>query len=154
MRAAVPVLLAVLLLAGCGGADEEAGEARTVDAVIETIDGDTVELTLEVADTPELRQRGLMGRESLPADHGMLFTFEEDTASGFWMKDTPLPLSIAFLDRHGGILAILDMEPCEADPCPVYEPEAIYRSALEVNRGAFERWGVGVGDELRVLDGS
>jgi uncharacterized membrane protein (UPF0127 family) len=62
------------------------------------------------------------------------------------MKNTLIPLSIAFLDADGRILRILDMEPCEADPCPLYPPGVAYTSALEVNQGAFERWGVEVGD--------
>lgn len=95
-----------------------------------------------VADTRALRQRGLMGRESLPPDAGMVFVFEEDTGGGFWMKDTLIPLSIAFLDDSGQIVDILDMEPCQADPCPVYTPDATYRYALEANEGFFEDHGI------------
>jgi hypothetical protein len=62
------------------------------------------------------------------------------------MKDTLIPLSAAFLDRDGRVLRILDMEPCEADPCPVYDPGVSYVAAVEANRGAFERLGVAVGD--------
>ena len=112
--------------------------------------GGAVELAVEIADTPEERSRGLMGRESLPERAGMLFLYEEDTRGGFWMKDTRIPLSIAFLDAGGRILAILDMEPCPADPCPVYRPDVAYRSALEVGRGAFARLGITVGDVARL----
>ena len=103
---------------------------------------------VEIADSDEERQVGLMNRESLPEDAGMLFVFEEDVSFGFWMKNTLIPLSIAFADGDGEIVRILDMEPCEADPCTVYEPEATYRTALEVNRGAFADWGVAEGDRL------
>lgn len=95
-----------------------------------------------VADTPELRQRGLTGVESLPQEAGMLFLFPEDTQSGFWMKDTLIPLSIAFLGADGTVLAVLDMEPCEADPCPTYSPGVSYRAALEVNQGRFDDLGL------------
>ena len=78
----------------------------------------------------------------------MLFVFEEDVDFGFWMKNTLIPLSIAFADAGGEIVRILDMEPCEADPCTAYEPEATYRTALEVNQGAFADWGVAEGDRL------
>ena len=64
------------------------------------------------------------------------------------MKNTLIPLSIAFADAEGTIVSILDMEPCEADPCEIYDPGVPYRSALEVNQGAFDDWGVQVGDRL------
>ncbi len=131
--------LSLLALVACGGAPV----AGTLE--IETAGG-PVELTVEIADTPEERSRGLMGRELLPERSGMLFLYGEDTRGGFWMKDTRIPLSIAFLDAGGRILAILDMEPCAADPCPVYEPGLAYRSALEVGRGVLARLGVAVGD--------
>ena len=74
----------------------------------------------------------------------------EDEDGGFWMNNTLISLSIAFAAADGTIVSILDMEPCEADPCEVYEPGATYRSALEVNQGAFSRWGVQVGDRIMV----
>jgi uncharacterized protein len=126
--------------------EEEDGESGSA-VVIETADGE-VEVPVEVADSPEEREVGLMNRESLPADAGMIFLFDEDTASAFWMKDTLIPLSIAFADAEGTIVSILDMEPCEADPCTLYDPGVTYRSALEVNQGAFDDWGVQVGDRL------
>ena len=91
-----------------------------------------------------------MGRTSLPESSGMLFSYQEDSHGRFWMRHTLIPLSIAFIDGRGRILAILDMEPCPADPCPTYGPEAPYRSALEVNQGALDRLGVSVGDLVRV----
>jgi uncharacterized membrane protein (UPF0127 family) len=80
----------------------------------------------------------------------MLFVFGEDTDAAFWMKDTLIPLSIAFIDADGRIVTIHDMEPCTADPCEIYGSDAPYRTALEVNKGAFDEWGVQVGD---VVDG-
>ncbi len=80
----------------------------------------------------------------------MLFRYDEDTNERFWMKDTLIPLSIAFLDAEGRVLVILDMEPCVADPCPLYEAGAPYRMALEVNQGAFEQLGAHVGDVVRL----
>ncbi len=116
--------------------------------VIETAGGEEVVVRVEVADDDEERQVGLMNRESLPADAGMIFLFDGATSGGFWMKNTLIPLSIAFADEDGTIVAILDMEPCEADPCEVYDPGVSYASALEVNQGAFSDWGVAVGDRL------
>lgn len=121
-----------------------------------TVDFGDARVTAEVADTPEERRRGLMGRTSLEADTGMLFLFEESTSGGFWMKDTLIPLSIAFMRSAEGagfrVVAILEMEPCEADPCPTYEPGTSYDAALEVNQGWFAETGVGVGDEATVAD--
>jgi uncharacterized membrane protein (UPF0127 family) len=105
---------------------------------------------VEVADSDEERAHGLMHRESLPEDAGMIFVFAEEHSGGFWMKDTLIPLSIAFADGDGRVLRILDMEPCEADPCRIYDPGVSYRSALEVNRGAFSEWGVEEGNSLRL----
>jgi uncharacterized protein len=118
-------------------------------AVIET-KGDEVTVHVEVADPQAERARGLMGRRELQEDAGMVFVFLTDSTSAFWMKDTLIPLSIAFYDERGTIVRILDMEPCTRDPCVLYDPEASYRGALEVNRGAFERWGVREGDVLRL----
>ena len=114
-------------------------------AVIDT-GPSTVRLSVEVASTAEQQQRGLMFRRSLPRNAGMVFVFSQPTRGGFWMKNTLIPLSIAFYDRRGRILRILEMEPCRADPCRIYDPRVTYRGALEVNRGAFRRLGVARGD--------
>jgi uncharacterized membrane protein (UPF0127 family) len=135
----VLVLVLALVGAGCGDGDERG------TLLIETRTG-PVELSVELADSTDERRRGLMERESLPADAGMVFLFEREHEGGLWMKDTLIPLSAAFLDRDGRVLRILDMEPCEADPCPVYDPGVSYVAAVEANRGAFERLGVAVGD--------
>lgn len=96
-------------------------------------------LRVEVADTPERQAQGLMFRKSLGEEEGMVFLFSTPTAGGFWMKNTLIPLSIAFFDRKGVILRILDMAPCRMDPCPVYYPGVLYQGALEVNAGWFAR---------------
>ena len=99
-------------------------------------------LRVEVASTDAQRAQGLMNRRFLAPNAGMVFLFARPTRAQFWMKDTLIPLSIAFYDRRGRILRILDMAPCRADPCRVYDAGVAYRGALEVNRGAFVRWGV------------
>ena len=111
--------------------------------------GDEVVLVdTEVADSPEERSQGLMHRESLDDDEGMMFVYFEEHTGGFWMKNTSIPLSIAFFDRDGTIIEILDMDPCEEDPCDLYSPDEPYWGALEVNQGAFEEWGVQAGDVI------
>ena len=137
---ALAAVLALGILAGCGG--EEGPRI-----VIVTPEGERT-VAVEIADSEGERARGLMGRESLDADAGMVFVFPAETSGAFWMKNTLIPLSIAFYDENGRILRILDMEPCRRDPCPLYDPGVSYRGALEVNRGAFREWGVGEGDTL------
>ena len=107
---------------------------------------------MEIADEFEERQTGLMGRESLDADAGMAFVWSEEFRGSFWMKDTLIPLSIAFWDDRSRIVAILDMEPCEADPCPSYDPEVPFLGALEVNAGFFDEHAVEVGDRIELIE--
>ena len=103
---------------------------------------DTVQVRVEIAETVEQQEQGLSGRHSLAPKSGMAFIWQSDVRERFWMKDTSVPLSIAFWDKRGRILRILDMAPCRRDPCKIYDPHVAYRGALEVNRGAFARWGV------------
>ena len=110
----------------------------------------SVTVRVELASTEAQKRQGLMNRRSLAPDAGMAFLFTAPTRTEFWMKDTLIPLSIAFYDRRGRILRILDMAPCRADPCRVYDAGVAYRGALEVNRGAFRRWRVRVGSTIRL----
>lgn len=107
-----------------------------------------VPLAVHVAADPPTRRRGLMHRGEVPPGTGMLFAWPEDNTGAFWMKDTLVPLSIAFADADGRILRVLDMEPCEADPCPSYDPGVSYRGTLEVNQGFFDE--VGLDEEWRI----
>lgn len=94
---------------------------------------------VELATTPWQRERGLMGRTHLPADGGMLFVFEQPGRHCFWMRDTPLPLSIAFIDSAGRIASLADMQPrTETLHCPATD----VRYALEVPQGEFQRRGI------------
>src|SRR5688572_20309038 len=153
-RSVAGLAILTFLLAACsdrtsGAQPEPSPTFRKGTAIIAT-DSGAVMVEIEVADSPQLHQIGLMNRESLDEDAGMLFLFFQDGQGSFFMKDTLIPLSIAFFDRDGVILKILDMEPCEKDPCPSYLPGVTYRGALEVNQGAFDEWGVEVGDRIRV----
>jgi uncharacterized protein len=131
------------------GLSPDASSFDKARALIDT-DGGSLFVNVEIADTPAKREQGLMGRESLDEDSGMVFIFFEPSSSPFWMKDTLIPLSIAFFDDEGDIVDILDMDPCKKEPCPFYTPAAPYFGALEVNQGAFEDWGVEVGDRITV----
>lgn len=142
--------ISLVLCVACSG-DDGAPAAPDAEAavVIRTADG-PVELDLELADTSDERATGLMGREDIGPHDGMAFTFEAPTDGSFWMKNTLIPLSIAFWDEDGRIVGILDMEPCADDPCPTYGPGVPYVGALEVEQGAFDEHGVEVGDRLEL----
>lgn len=99
----------------------------------------------EVADTPEKRSRGLMMRRSLGANEGMIFVFERSEVHCFWMKNTPLPLSIAFIADDGRIVNIEQMAPQTEDS---HCPTAAVRYALEMEQGWFERKGIRPGDRI------
>jgi uncharacterized membrane protein (UPF0127 family) len=90
-----------------------------------------------------------MGRTELGENRGMLFVFEEEQRLSFWMKDTHIPLSIAYIDSEGRIVDIQDMKPLD-DELPDYTSSEPARYALEVNRGFFEERGVEVGDKVEL----
>ncbi len=146
-------MLAVGALAGCteddsdrreDGNSEEDGQ----DLVAIEVDGHT--FRVEVADTPDEREQGLMGRTELAGDEGMLFVFPSDQRVSFWMKDTVLELSIAYILSDGRIDEIHPLEPESLEP--VQSRRAI-RYALEVKRGAFEERGIEPGDRVEIPDG-
>ncbi|HEY9053423.1 MAG TPA: DUF192 domain-containing protein [Rectinemataceae bacterium] len=105
------------------------------------------EVLAEVADTEIERTRGLMFRKSLDAGKGMLFVFESDQKLAFWMKNTSIPLSLAYLSSDGTILQILDLKPFSEEPRP---SERSARYALEVPQGWFSSVGLGPGDTFEI----
>jgi uncharacterized membrane protein (UPF0127 family) len=116
--------------------------------VFETSAGSPTLSPVEVANTPERRAQGLMWRSSLAPNAGMVFPFGQATNTTFWMKNTTIPLSIAFVGSDGTIVGIDDMPPCTTETCPTYAPNADYTEAIEANQGWFESHGVKVGDHL------
>ncbi len=123
--------------------------------VLHGADG-SVHVSVEEADSSAERRQGLMGRTSLGADEGMIFLWSDvdvdAVTSQFWMKDTLIPLSIAFWDEDGRIVGIHDMEPCTEDPCPMYGSPEPYVGALEVNMGFFDEHGVTTGDRIELVE--
>lgn len=105
-------------------------------------------LTAEVADTVDTRTRGLMHRFSLRQDHGMVFVFARSEPLGFWMRNTFIPLSIAFMDSTGQILNIEDMAP-QSDDTHWSRGPAMY--ALEMRKGWFKDHGIKAGDRVEGL---
>ena len=102
-----------------------------------------IEIQVEIADDADERQRGLMYRESLEENQGMLFVYPEQRTLGFWMKNTLIPLDIAYIDREGRIVDIQQMEPQTTETHDSAAP-AMY--ALEMNQGWFEANGIRIGD--------
>lgn len=113
----------------------------------ETLSIRFLQITAEIAKTPAQRTRGLMGRTSLPQNHGMLFVFEQPERQCFWMKNTPLALSIAFMDAQGKIQNIADMTPFSEETHCSSVPVLF---ALEMEQGWFQKRGVLVGDTVKI----
>jgi uncharacterized membrane protein (UPF0127 family) len=165
------VVVLALLLTGCSGpqADPDTGSQKTPQAtgttadkeettsgpsglrtlVIDASGGEKVEVRVEVADNIFERARGLMDRTTLGENRGMLFVYPEERELSFWMKNTLIPLSIAFIDSERLIIDIQDMKPLDDEP-PHYVSAEPAQYALEVNQGFFEKGGVKVGDRVDV----
>jgi len=149
VRALVALLMLPLVsLAACSRSATSSRGNRIARATFHTADGDVRTSFLSVADSEAERERGLMGRTSLPADGGEVFLFDGTVDATFWMKDTEIPLSIAFWDASGTIVDLEEMVPCTADPCPTYRSRAPYTTALEMNAGWFRDHGVRIGDTV------
>ena len=135
MRTALLLPLIALVVTSMARAGELLLDLRVGDA----------RLKAEYARTPDERERGLMERTEMPADHGMLFRFDDFRRHCLWMKNTPLPLSAAFMDESGRIVDIIDLEPLSTAIRCSREPG---RYALEVNQGWFDRHQTGIGDQV------
>ncbi len=110
-------------------------------------DGTEISVLAEIAIKPEDRNRGFMERKNIPQGTGMLFVFENDQILNFWMKNTPTPLSIAYISKDGKIKDILDMQPFSlAD----ITSSGYVRYALEVPQGWFKKNGISVGDAIKI----
>lgn len=112
---------------------------------IKKSDGTEIVVKAEIAEKEEERNYGFMNRKKIPDGTGMLFVFEKDQILSFWMKNTPHPLSIAYVDSKGEIKNIYNMTPFSL--APILSTVSV-RYALEVPQGWFEKEGVKVGDKL------
>jgi uncharacterized membrane protein (UPF0127 family) len=166
------LILLVLLLVGCTGTrtDEDSGSQKHPQAStatseetretgskssglpivsIDTSGGKKVRVRVEIADDNFERMRGLMYRTALGESRGMLFVFPKEELLSFWMKNTSIPLSIAYIDSDGRITDILDMKPFDDKP-PHYVSSEPVQYALEVNQGFFDEHGVKVGNKANL----
>jgi len=130
------VLIQVLFLLSC---------SKEPEKLILSINGRYLEV--EVARTKKEREKGLMNRKSLGWNEGMLFVFDDDQYLSFWMKNTSIPLSIAFLDKNGIVTDIYSMKPFSLEPV-VSSRKCRY--AIEVNDGFFEECGLKIGDRIEI----
>ena len=115
----------------------------TVLVRISAPDGTTCERCLWLADDREDRARGLMDVTDLGGLDGMAFRYDDPDRRTFWMKNTLLPLSIAFVGEDGRVVGTADMAPCVADPCPSYGPDEPFVVAIEVEQGRLTELGIG-----------
>ncbi len=182
-RAVLVALAAGLLAAGCSSAstadraDTPASEAASATSpstdpsgttlvapegfpagtlTVTRPDGSVEELRVHVADTPALRQRGLMAvtDPGLGGRDAMVFVFAGDSTSAFWMKDTLLPLSIAWFRADGTYVDQADMDPCPAGTqCPTFGASGAYRYAIEVPLGGLEALGLVEGSTIALTTG-
>lgn len=127
--------------------DRDNPEGEKTKVIIENHDEQNITVMAELATTPEERSEGLMYRESLCEDCGMLFVYDKNVTGGFWMKNTKIPLSIAFIAENGTIIDIQDMEPETLD---THKPGVPYRYALEVNQGFYEDNSIQKGDMVNI----
>ncbi len=107
-------------------------------------------VNVSIADTPELRERGLMGVTALTDMEGMLFIFDSEERHAFWMKDTKIPLDMIWINKEFEIVDIRTMQPCTQEPCEIYSPQANALYVLEVNAGLTQKWQVAVGGKASI----
>ena len=133
------LLLCLLMLTTCtacasGGPSVELGGKR---------------FSVEIADSSEEQALGLMFRDSMPEDQGMLFIFPNEAPRSFWMKNTRIPLDIMYFDKDLKMVSIsANAKPCRVSRCPSYPSIAPAKFVLELNAGMASELGVGVGDRL------
>ncbi|MGA9853100.1 MAG: DUF192 domain-containing protein [Gammaproteobacteria bacterium] len=107
--------------------------------------------TVEIADTDASRERGLMFRTHMAADHGMLFVYSDAQPRYFWMKNTLIPLDILFFNAQRRLINVsADTPPCKADPCSTYSSTASAKYVLELNAGVAEKMDIKSGDDLHI----
>lgn len=143
-------LLVIAAIAGCGG-DGSTGTSGAIEpqVIFHGSGGVDTILMVEVARTPQEKATGLMNRRQLDPDRGMIFVWDRAVQNGFWMKDTYIPLSIAFIAANGTIIDIDEMQPLTVQQ---HTPSGPYVYAVEANQGWFTSHGVKKGDWAAFLE--
>ncbi|MBO4732066.1 MAG: DUF192 domain-containing protein [Spirochaetaceae bacterium] len=135
------LLFFVLIFCGCSE------QMKKTELVLVRNDGTTETLSVELALTPEEQAHGYMERKKIPAGTGMLFVFQYDQRASFWMKNTPTPLSIAYIDSTGTIRDIFNMKPFSLE---AINSTVSVRYALEVPQGWFAENNITPGDKIQI----
>lgn len=139
MRKIILLACLLLILSGC--------KLNGPEGVVVRINDQT--WVAEVADTPQTQAQGLMGRESMPKNRGMLFLFPEEQPLKFWMKNTKIPLDMIFIDSNWRVVSITqNAKPCTEDPCPTYNSTRDAKYVLEVNAGQAREKNVKIGSKV------
>ncbi len=139
----------LLSLCHCSSADSSGLQNQNLETRTVTVQTSTGSKTIsaEIADTPQKQSDGLMNRNSLAPDAGMLFLFQKDKQNGFWMKDTFISLDILFINAQKQILYIAENTTVLSET-PII-PSTPYRFVLEVNAGYCQKHGIHVGDTIQ-----
>ena len=139
MKLTIKILLIVIFLTACQ-------TMKTNQICINEVCFD-----IEIADDTEERREGLMYKENLESDKGMLFIFNNSSNHSFWMKNTLIPLDIIWIDEDLKINWIEEnVENCEKDPCPSYIPEGNSKYVLEINAGLVKKHGFKINDKVKI----
>lgn len=151
-------LFCCILLISCAPSDSSVTESETTlteslgqklpITATAKMGGETIEL--EVAQTPEQQAIGLMYREEISKNRGMLFPMNPPREPRFWMKNVEIPLDMIFV-REGKIRAIAhDVPPCEEEPCLTYSPKVIIDQVIELRGGRAKELGLEIGDSIEI----
>jgi len=131
--------VSLFLFVGCGSGGEKQLVFKT--------DGGITTYKVEVADTKEKRTEGLMYRESLDADKGMIFIYDKEVKPAFWMKNTLISLDMIFMDKDFKVVDyFVDVQPCKSEPCAHYIPSSNAQYIVELNAGQIGKMGLTRGD--------
>jgi uncharacterized membrane protein (UPF0127 family) len=154
VTARAAILVIALALPACARAGSGSGPAPTpAPAGPRAVLPSGRALRLELATTDAERAQGLMFRESLPVDAGMLFLFDGAAIRPFWMKNCHFPLDIVHLTKDGTVVDVLpNVPPCAADPCPTYANTAPSDTVLEITAGSAAKNGLVVGAKVRFME--
>ena len=134
------LILSLIFIVSCGSNDYDKA----------CFDGKCIEL--EAMRTLDEKQKGLMFREFLEENKGLLFLYEEEGERDFWMKNVKLPIDIIWLDKENKIIYIEhDVPPCQEDPCPIYSLNKKAMNVIEVNSGFTSENNINVGDEVKFI---
>ena len=148
----IGLILAVALIAGCTQNTALGNESSANNSGNESLGKVCFGAKcfyVELAVTSEERSRGLMFREHLDPDKGMLFIYNDEGVRYFWMKNTLIPLDMVWINGNGEVISISkDVQPCEISPCPLISPEQKVQYVLELNAGSSDKIGLAIGDKV------